>query len=95
MKNEAKLMKNLHSSDINTMVLPAMKDAALCLSMPVSTAVIWGIHVSPSVNTAIWGTLAIGGGSRRQDFSAIWGTAGIWTPFQPAVKTLPAMDVRN
>ena len=95
MKNEAKLMKNLHSSDINTMVLPAMKDAALWLSMPVSTAVIWGIHVSPSVNTAIWGTLAIGGGSRRQDFSAIWGTAGIWTPFQPAVKTLPAMDVRN
>jgi hypothetical protein len=86
MKNEAKLMKTLSSSDMRPMVQSTVKNAAVSLVAPVSTALIWGFDAVPGANSAIWGTLAIGDAVRRQDFSAIWGTSGIWTPIQPAGK---------
>jgi len=77
-------MKRLYTSDINTMLQSTtMSNAAVCLALPV-TALIWGMDVHASAGTAIWGTSAIGGASRRQNFSAIWGTCGRAAPPQHA-----------
>jgi len=101
MKNrKAKLMKNLRLSDINTMVVSTMmnsaavhmNNAAVRLAMPVSTAVIWGAGVFPGANSAIWGTSATAGANRKQDFSAIWGTSGVWAPMQQA-RPQPSMEI--
>jgi hypothetical protein len=92
MKNqEAKLMKNIKPSDRSPMVLSAVNSTAAVnnaasLAMPVSTALIWGREAVAGANTAIWGTLGRGGATRKQDFSAIWGTSGISAPMQNAGK---------
>jgi hypothetical protein len=93
MKNrKAKLMQNLQSSDINTMIQSTMNNAAVRLAMPVSTALTWGANVGPGVDSAIWGTSAAGGANKRQDFSAIWGTSGFWAPMQQA-RAWPSMEI--
>jgi len=81
-------MKTLNSSDMNVMVLSTMTNAAVRLEIPVSTAVTWGAPVLPP---AIGGTATLGVSDRRQDCSAIWGTAGIWTPPHPVVMLLPSI----
>jgi hypothetical protein len=80
MKIEAKLMKTLSTSDINTMLQSARNSYAVRPDMPVSTAVTWGLNVVDRGHTAIWGTLPVGGALRRLDFTAIWGTCGIEAP---------------
>jgi len=57
MKNKAKLMKNMDSSDINSMVRPSLNIAAVRPAMPVNTSPIWGVSRTP-VSSAIWGTCA-------------------------------------
>jgi hypothetical protein len=85
MKNrKANLMKNLQTSDRSPMVPFNVNSASASLAMPVSTALIWGRDAVAGANTAIWGTLGIGGATRKQEFSAIWGTSGIWAPMQHA-----------
>jgi hypothetical protein len=94
MKNrEAKLMKNLESSDIKPMVQSTMNNAAVRLATPVCTAIMWGADVFPGADSAIWGTSGIGGVTRRQDFSAIWGTSGIWAPTQQGPRTWPSIEI--
>ena len=96
MKNrKAKLMKNLESSDINPMVPSTMNNAVVRLAMPVSTAVIWGAYNFPGGNSAIGGTSAVGGAKRRQNFSAIWGTSGIWAPTQQTSTPWPSIEIRT
>jgi hypothetical protein len=52
-----------------------LNHTGLPLAMPVSTATIWGLGTSRGADSAIWGTLGSGAVSRKQDFSAIWGTS--------------------
>jgi len=76
MKNEAKLMKNQWSSDSNSMVCSSTNNVPITPAIPACTALIWGYNVyAAGTNSAIWGTAAIGGAHRQQDFSAIWGTS--------------------
>jgi hypothetical protein len=89
-------MKNQHSSDINSMVSSSVEHAAVRLAMPACTALIWGLDAFAGADSAIWGTLTAGAASkeqaasRKQDFSAIWGTSGMWPPVQP-----PALSRRS
>jgi hypothetical protein len=79
-------MKNIISSDISPMVLKTMNNTAnnamVRLAMPVSTSAIWGFAVFTGAESAIWGTSAIGGADRTQNFSAIWGTSPVLPPMQ-------------
>ena len=84
-------MKNLKSSDRYVMVpailnSTAMNKSAVNLATPVCTALIWGRNVFPAANPALWEPTATGGGKRRQDFTAIWGTSGISAPMRHAGK---------
>jgi hypothetical protein len=78
MKNQARFMKNMDSSDINSMVRPSLNIAAVRPAMPVNT--------SP-----IWGTYAIGGTGRPPVSSAIWGTCARSAPMQQVPKPLPSV----
>lgn len=82
-------MKNLHSSDRNSMIASSTNLAEARLATPVCTALIWGLNVCAGANSAIWGTAAIGGPDRKQDCSAIWGTCGVGAPMQHATKWSP------
>jgi hypothetical protein len=84
MKDEAKLMKNLRSSDINTMLQRSMNAPAVRPETPLTTALIWGLNISPAPDTAIWGTAPVEGTNHKQNFTAIWGTLGTWAPHQQA-----------
>jgi hypothetical protein len=86
-------MKNLQSSDISSMVQSTVNNAAVRLATPVSTAAIWGLNVFSGRNSAIWGTSAVGGANGRQDFSAIWGTSGLWTPIRQAPRPWPSIEI--
>jgi hypothetical protein len=99
MKYEAKLMKNLRSSDINTMLQRSMNVPVARLQKPrlekprpekpLITALIWGLNISPAPDTAIWGTAPVGGTNHKQNFTAIWGTLGTWAPQKHAGTPLP------
>jgi hypothetical protein len=78
MKNQAKLMKSKHPSDIRTMVRDSLNIAVVRPAMPVSTSAIWGM---PAVRIA--------GGTDVS--SAIWGTSAGLAPVQQAPRQLPSV----
>jgi hypothetical protein len=63
--------------------------------MPLTTALIWGLNIAQGPDTAIWGTAAAGGTSRQQNFTAIWGTSGVWAPKQYAGVPLPPIELES
>lgn len=73
------------------MLTSSMSDPSVRLAMPI-TGLLWGINVQPGANSAIWGTSAIGGVDRKQNFSAIWGTYGIGGPMQHASTPWDSME---
>ena len=83
-------MKNLQSSDRNSMVSSSMGRAAVRLATPACTALIWGLNAFPGADSAIWGTLGIAGANGKQDFTAIWGTCGVWSPIRNAAQSRPS-----
>ena len=91
---KANLMKNLHSSDRNSMVASSTNVAEACLATPACTALIWGLNIFAGANSAIWGTSAIGGANKKQECSAIWGTRGVSAPMQHVTK-LSVLEITN
>jgi hypothetical protein len=78
MKNQAKLMKSKHPSDIGSMVRDSMNSALVRPAMPVSTAAMWGM---PAVRIA----------DGTEVSSAIWGTSAMLAHMQQAPRQLPSI----
>jgi len=77
MKNQAKLMKSKHPSDISPMLRDSMNIAVVRPAMPVSTSAIWGM---PAVRIA-GGTVS----------SAIWGTSAMLGTIEQRARQLPSI----
>jgi len=79
-------MKNIRSSDINSMVPFAMNNAAINMAMPVNTALIWGLNVIP-------GSPVSGTRNATRSCNAIWGTRGHGETDRQVRNLLPTLEL--